>query len=135
MTTGASAGPARLPSNTRTAIRPWSPPSSRSSTSARRMSTPSGQPHTFVVQVGQPPGRIIGILERAVRRAVVPPPELLGRIVHRRVQRLVATERAHRVLDEPVVEPVGLPGAYGHARPEPHVDVEFVRFERVQRPG
>src|SRR6266568_7395848 len=121
MTTGASAGPARLPSNTRTAIRLWSPPSSRSSTSARCMSTPLRQPHTFVVQVGQPPGRIVSTLERAVRRPVVPLPELLGRIVHRRVQRLVATERAHRVFDEPVVEPVGLSGAHGHARPESHV--------------
>src|SRR2546421_6187119 len=97
MATGASGGPARLPSNTRTATGLRSPPNSRISTSARCISTPSGQPHTFVVQVGQPPGRIIGALQRTVRRTVVPPPELLGRVVHRRVERLVAAQRVHRV--------------------------------------
>src|SRR5438046_2533626 len=109
MVTAASGGPARLPSNTRTATRLRSPPSSRTSTSARPITTPSGQPHTLVVQVRQPPHRIIGGLERPVRRAVVPSPELLGRIVHGRIQRLVPVERVHHVLDAPVVVPVGLP--------------------------
>src|SRR5437764_5016024 len=135
MTTAASAGPARLPSKTRTATPLRSLPSSRASTSACPMSAPSGQPYTLLVQVGQPPARIVSLLERLVRGPVVPPPELLGRVVHGRVQRLVAIERGHRLLDEPVVVPVRLPRPQRHTRPEPHVDVQLVRLPRVQRPG
>src|SRR5437667_12853 len=66
MATGASAGPARLPSNTRNATGLRSPPSSRTSTSARPMSTPSGQPYTLVEEVEKlrrPPYRYLDVLD------------------------------------------------------------------------
>src|SRR5262245_31162459 len=108
MVTGASAGPARLPSKTFT----WTWREFRAITlamaSARVTVVPLSSGRNLVVQVRQPPVRVVGVLDGPVRVPVVPLPELLFGIVHGRVQRLVAAQVVHRLLDQPVVVVVGL---------------------------
>src|SRR5688572_21801326 len=104
--TGASSGPARLPSNTRTATWLVVDVITRAMASARVTAVllscltnyRLGSATDLVVQVGQTAVGVIGRLHGAVRRTVVPLPELLLRVMHRRIQGFVAAEGMHGLL-------------------------------------
>src|SRR5690606_13214560 len=152
--TGASAGPATLPSNPRNRTGA-SPPMISWNTSARRIAPPlrllrtprrpawgtgvivverSRRADALVVQVRQPAGRVVGPLERAVRLAVVAAPELVLWVMHGGVERLVPAELVDQLLDPPVVPTVRPAAGERDGRPEAHVDVQPARLQRVQRP-
>src|SRR5690348_1703537 len=100
---------------------------------ARAIDSPS--PYTLVVQVQQASVRVVFLLDRPVGVAVVQLPELLGVVEGRRVERLVAVEIVHGVLDQPVVVTVELSPWQRHHTPEAEVDVQPPRLQGIERPA
>src|SRR5215207_136938 len=91
--------------------------------------------HRLRVQVEQPAGWIVTLLDVAIRRAAVELPELVFAVVRIGVERLVSAVVTHRPFDAPV--DVAVRGAIddGYGRPEADVDVGEAGAQRVQRPA
>src|SRR5438270_12173759 len=86
------------------------------------------------VEVEEPTVRVVGLLQKLVRRAAVRRPELILRVERGGVQRLVAIEVRHLALDGPVVERLRLSIRQVDTAPEPDVDVGRCRVERIEIP-
>src|SRR5690349_17738438 len=97
----------------------------------------SASPDAFLVQAEQPTLAVVGLLEGAVRRAVVTLVELVLVVERRGVQRLVPAQLGDLVLDEAVVIAVRRVLARGQrdGPPEPKVHVHLAGPERVEGPG
>src|SRR5262245_8220399 len=91
--------------------------------------------HTLVVQIQQPPSRVIGPFDGPVGVTVVVLPELLALVERGRVERLVAVQVVHGLLDHAVVITVVLPARQRDHAPEPEVHVEPPRLQRIERPA
>src|SRR3954468_1871994 len=91
--------------------------------------------HALLVEAEQAGAAVVGVLELRVAAAVVGRGELLAAVVRGRVERLVAAQLGHHLLDAAVVGAVGLAGGERHGRPEAEVDVGRGGVERIEVPA
>src|SRR3954470_4925846 len=107
----------------------------RSASGERGMAVLLPAVHGLGIQIEQPAVRVVGLLQDLVVRATVVVPELVLRVERRRVQRLATAEVGDGPLDGAVVERLALAARQVDTAPEPEVDVDVIRRERVERPA